>query len=113
MYSLLTINAFHLPINPGPAADYTCANPHNLTPLTCTEQASVDTAFLQQKHYFLSLQNIKRACFNALDLSINDAFKVPNDPAIHKDGKWACLPRNLGPVVHILRTAYPSRDGTE
>jgi hypothetical protein len=28
------------------------------------------------------MRNIKRACFAALDASINDAFKVSNDPAI-------------------------------
>ncbi len=82
MHPLLTVNAFHLPNNPGPAVDYTRADPNGLMPLTCTEQASVDAAFVRQCHYFLLLQNIKRACFNALDLSINDAFKVSNDHAI-------------------------------
>ena len=28
------------------------------------------------------MQNIKRACFTALDASVNDAFKVSNDPAV-------------------------------
>ena len=28
------------------------------------------------------MQNIERACFTALDSSINDAFKVSNDPTI-------------------------------
>jgi hypothetical protein len=28
------------------------------------------------------MHNIERACFTALDASINDAFKVSNDPAI-------------------------------
>jgi hypothetical protein len=48
MYILLTVNAFCFPINPGPMADYTCADPNNLTPLTHTEQASVDTTFAQR-----------------------------------------------------------------
>ena len=47
-----------------------------------TEQESIDTLFNQRKHYFLSMQNIERACFTALDSSINDAFKVSNDPTI-------------------------------
>jgi hypothetical protein len=47
-----------------------------------TEQASMDAAFVCQRHYFLSLQNIEHACFNALDLSVNNAFKVLNDPTI-------------------------------
>jgi hypothetical protein len=81
MYGLLTINAFCLPNNLGPAADYTCADPNDRTPLTRTEQASVDDAFVRKCHYFLMYQNIKHACFNALDGSINNAFKVSNDPA--------------------------------
>jgi hypothetical protein len=28
------------------------------------------------------MQNIERACFNALDASINDSFKVSNNPAM-------------------------------
>jgi hypothetical protein len=82
MYMLLTVNLFCTPNNPSPAADYTYADPANLTPLTCMEQASVDTAFARQKHYFHLMQNIKRACFTTLDASINNAFKVSNNPTI-------------------------------
>jgi hypothetical protein len=56
MYALLTINPFCTPNNPGPVADYT--------------------------HYYHSMKNIERACFNAVDTSINDAFKVSNNPTI-------------------------------
>jgi hypothetical protein len=79
MYALLTVNLFCTPNNPGPAADYTRADPADLTPLTRTEQASVDTVFAPQKHYFHSMQNIKCACFTALDASINNTFKVSNN----------------------------------
>ena len=34
------------------------------------------------KHYFMLMHNIDRACFTALDASINDAFKVSDDPTI-------------------------------
>jgi hypothetical protein len=48
MYALLLPNnAFRLPVDPGPAANYTRADPNNLMPLTRTEQATVDTAFAQ------------------------------------------------------------------
>jgi hypothetical protein len=47
-----------------------------------TEQETVDTAFARQKHYFHLMQNIKRACFTALDASINNTFKVSNNPTI-------------------------------
>jgi hypothetical protein len=82
MYVLLTVDLFCTPKDPGLAADYTCANPTNLTPLTRTEQASIDTMFSREKHYYHSMKNIKRACFTALDSSINDAFKVSNNVAI-------------------------------
>jgi hypothetical protein len=83
MYALLSPNnAFRLPIDPSPAANYTRADPNDLTPLTRMEQATVNTAFAQQKYYFQSMQNIERACFTALDASIDDAFKVSNNPAI-------------------------------
>ncbi len=42
----------------------------------------IDTTFAHHKHYFLSTRNIERACFTVLDLTINNAFKVSNDPAI-------------------------------
>jgi hypothetical protein len=56
--------------------------PVDATPLTRMEQASIDMQFVRAKHYFLSMLKIKRACFTALDASINDALKVLNDPTI-------------------------------
>ncbi len=88
LYALLTglNNAFHLPMDPDPNANYTWpvapgAVP-DLTPLSRTKQATIDMHFACQKHYFLLLQNIKCACFTALDASINDAFKVFTNSAI-------------------------------
>jgi hypothetical protein len=46
------------------------------------EQATINTCFAHEKHYFLSMQNIERTCFTALDASVNDAFKVTNNPAL-------------------------------
>jgi hypothetical protein len=79
---LFTINEFCTPNNPGLAADYTRADPANLTPLTRTEQASIDTMFAQEKHYFHLTQNIECTCFTTLDASINKAFKVSKNPTI-------------------------------
>ena len=42
------------------------------------KQATIDSTFIRRKHYFLSMQNIKLACFTALDSSVNDAFKLSN-----------------------------------
>jgi hypothetical protein len=86
LYALLTIQPFCLPTNPGATATYICSQtpgqPINNAPLTRTEQASIDSLFNCRKAYYLSMQNIKRACFTALDVSVNDAFKVSNDPAV-------------------------------
>jgi hypothetical protein len=82
MYALLTIDPFCTPNNPGLAADYTRTDPADLTVLMHTKQATSNTAFACQKHYFHSMQNIEHACFTVLDASINDAFKVANNPNI-------------------------------
>ena len=88
LYTLLTgqNNPFHVPVDPGAVAIYTrsvvTGQQVDLSPLSRTEQATIDTQFARQKHYFLSLQNIERACFTVLDASINDAFKVSTDPTI-------------------------------
>jgi hypothetical protein len=89
LYTLLTgqNNQFRVPIDPGAVAIYTCpvvtGQQVDLSPLSRTEQATIDMQFARQKHYFLSLQNIECACFTELDESIlNDAFKVSTDPTI-------------------------------
>ena len=83
LYSLLTNIPFRLPTNPGAAAVYvratTLGQPVNNAPLSRMEQALIDTLFNRREHYFLLMQNIERACFMALNSSINNAFKVSND----------------------------------
>jgi hypothetical protein len=83
LYALLTPNHFHLPINPGLNAVYICGiDPMNPgaapdpAPLTRTEQATIDTTFTRRKNYFLSMVNIKCACFTAVKECINNTFKV-------------------------------------
>jgi hypothetical protein len=82
MYALLTPTLFHQPNNPGPAVVYTRNNPTDTTPLTCTEQASIDTAFARERHYYQLLINIERACFIAFNANIDNAFKVSDIPTI-------------------------------
>jgi hypothetical protein len=86
LYALLTTSPFCLSTNLGAAPIYVCSQmsgqPVNNAPLARTEQASIKSLFNQRKHYFLSMQNIKRACFMALDASINNAFKVSNNPNV-------------------------------
>ena len=86
LYSLLPNIPFRLPTNPGAAAIYVrtvvTGQPVNNTPLSRTEQASIDTLFNRRKHSFLLMQSIEQACCTTLDASINDAFKVSNDPTV-------------------------------
>jgi hypothetical protein len=86
LYTLLTPTPFRLPNNLGDATIYVCpvmaGQPVNATAFTRTEQASMDMCFARAKHYYLLMRNIEKACFTALDASINDAFKVSNDPTI-------------------------------
>jgi hypothetical protein len=71
LYALLTgaANLFQLPINPGPNAIYDCpvstGQQPDLTPLTRTEQATVDTTFNCQKHYF-DISRLERYCTDVL-----------------------------------------------
>jgi len=82
MYTLLTATPFRIPTTPGDTPTYLRAilagEPADNSPLTQTEQATIDSTFVRCKHYFLSMQNIERACFTALDSSVNDAFKLSN-----------------------------------
>jgi hypothetical protein len=52
------------------------------SPLTRSEIATIDAEFLRRKNYYRSMINVERACFDAVDACINDAFKVSNDPTI-------------------------------
>jgi hypothetical protein len=86
LYALLTPMPFHLPNDPRDAAVYiypvVAGQPVDTIPLMRTEQATINMRFARSKHYFLSMHNIEKAWFTALDASINDAFKVSNDPTI-------------------------------
>jgi hypothetical protein len=82
MYALLTPTPFCRPNNPGPTTVYTRNDPANATPLMRTEQASIDTAFARERHYYQSLINIKRACFIALNANSDNVFKVSDIPTI-------------------------------
>ncbi len=84
--ALLTPSVFQLPNNPGNTRVY--AHPTlasqlvDNTPLMQTEQATIDMCFAREKHYFMLMQNIERACFTALDASVKNTFKVSNNLAI-------------------------------
>jgi hypothetical protein len=119
MYALLTNIPFRVPLNPGDAADYTRpvvpGQQPDLTPLTRTEQALINTTFARCKHYFLLVENIKQACFNVLDSSIKDAFKVSNNPTIQgwHAGMTICNILDQSLLIYGQPTAHPSSNGTQ
>jgi hypothetical protein len=58
LYALLTLNAFHLPNNPGKTTVYVrtalASQPVDTLPLMQMEQATIDKRFTCMKHYFMS-----------------------------------------------------------
>ena len=84
VYALLVTGgvAFRDPNDPRAAAVYMQANPADLTPLSCTEQATIEAAFARQKHYFTSYTNINLVVYAALCTSISKAFQVSNIPGV-------------------------------
>jgi hypothetical protein len=82
MYALLTPMPFRRPNDPGPTPIYVWNDPTDVTPLTRTEQAMIDTVFAREHNYYQSLINIEQTCYIMLDASVDDAFKVSNIPTI-------------------------------
>jgi len=99
MYQMLSTSPFRLPSDPGPQAIYYGArtpildvngdpeldatgNPTYVPvpALDCTTQATIDADFVLRQNYWLWYLNIKRACYNVLDETIEDAFKFSPDP---------------------------------
>ena len=81
MYHMLSTSPFRLPNDPGPQAVYygarvhildTSGNPVNyadgnltyvlIPALDCTTQATINASFIQERNYWHSYRNIKRAC---------------------------------------------------
>jgi hypothetical protein len=99
MYQMISTSPFRLPTDPGPQAVYygarvpilnSSGNPVNdvtgnptyvpVPALDRATQASINTYFVREQNYWLSYKNIKRACYNVLDETIDDAFKFSPDP---------------------------------
>ena len=121
MYSLLTPTPFRLPNDPGPQAVYygprvpivdaqgdevldADGNPTyvQVAPLDRATQATIDARFVRSRNYWLSYQNIKRACFNMLDDNIDDAFKVSNSPTLRG---WN-QSMEIGEILDQITTTY-------
>ena len=98
---MLSTSPFRLPTDPGPQAVYygarvpildSSGNPEldasgnpKYVPIPALDratQASIDANFAHEQNYWLSYKNIKRACYNVLDETINNAFKFSPDPTL-------------------------------
>jgi hypothetical protein len=86
MYQMLSTSPFRLPTDPGPQAVYygldANGNPRYVAvpALDRAMQASIDANFGREQNYWLSYKNIKRACYNVLNETIDDAFKFSPNP---------------------------------
>ena len=75
-YQLLEGIAFSAIHDPGPTAIY----PQWAAPTTV--KMIIDATFLREKNYFLSYQNIERACFRMFDANIGAQYRVSNNPTL-------------------------------
>ncbi len=75
MYQLLEGTSFVMPINQGAMVVYPQW-------AAATTVKMINATFLRKKNYFLSYNNIVRACFRMFDTNIGTQFKVSNTPAL-------------------------------
>ena len=118
---MLSTSPFRLPTDPGPQAVYygarvpildAAGNPVNdatgnptyvpIPALDRATQASIDANFLRERNYWLSYKNIKRACYNVLDETIDDAFKFSPDPNLTG---WNPL-MEINKIMEQMTTTY-------
>jgi hypothetical protein len=99
VYALLEPQAFVEPLNPGATA--VC--PPFLPPSAIK---MIDTIFVWDKNYFLLLLNINRACFEMLDDTISNQFKVSNTPNLTG---WN-LTMTIRAILKQLKTSYGKPD---
>jgi hypothetical protein len=71
MYALLEAVPFAIPINPGNTPVY-------MQFATPSHMKMADAIFLHNKNYYLSYNNINRACFKMLDENVQPQYKVSN-----------------------------------
>jgi hypothetical protein len=93
LYALLMPNVFRLPNNLGNAAVYThptvAGQPINNTPLMQAEQATINTRFAHDKHYFLLMRNISGHASPPLMQASMTPSRCPTIRQ-YRDGVLAC-----------------------
>jgi hypothetical protein len=78
-YILINPNLFHLNIAPTTAtpAHQIKYNPDGaIVPYMCKEKSTIDAKFSMVKYSFKTWKNIYQACYDTLNMHINDVFKV-------------------------------------
>jgi hypothetical protein len=50
--------------------------------LSCATLVTIDARYARARNYWRTYLNIKQACYNMLDDTVDNAFKVSNDPAL-------------------------------
>ena len=103
MYALIEPNAFGMPADPGDLPNYG----GNQFPSTVAIKTA-ERMFEMGTNYYTSYLNINRALFRMLDDSIDNNFKVSNDPNL----KGWNPTMSVQMILSQLKTAYGKPTGT-
>jgi hypothetical protein len=103
MYALIEPNAFVMPPDPGDLPNYGGVQFPSTVALK-----TADRMFEMATNYFTSYLNINRALFRMLDDSIDNNFKVSNDPNL----KGWNPTMSVQMILQQLETAYGKPTGT-
>ena len=124
MYLLLSSTAFRLPTDPGPIPVYyghgtpivnanrdavmdAQGNP-TFHPIDCAMQATIEANFARSQNYWLLYQNVKQACYNVLNESIDDTFKFSNNPNLTGWNQWMGIMTILDQMVMTYGCPTPN-----
>jgi hypothetical protein len=78
MYAMIKLTPFAIPNDPGPTPAY---NPAVFQ--TPVQMKIAKQLWDNDRRYYLSYENIHRACFRLLDEIVRPEFKVSNIPGLH------------------------------
>jgi hypothetical protein len=96
MYSLIEVNPFVSPPDPGPTPVY-AAGWLPTSAMEITKQL-----WENARHYFLLFQNVQRTCFLLLDELVRDEYKVSNMPGL---SSWNSL-MTIQAILSQLETTF-------
>jgi hypothetical protein len=103
MYAMIEVNPFTIPIDPGPTPAY---NPAIFQ--TPVQMRTAEQMWEYDRRYYLSYENIHRACFRLLDEIVRPEFKVSNIPGLNGWNSTMTIQAILGQ----LETTFGRPSGT-